>query len=72
MVIWSRQSGFHLVDYTTVNNSGDLEILSGLSSCLLAQKDKKLKAAGVNNQVNSTGDRHQVCGLCCKEKVTSR
>lgn len=39
------------VDYTTVDNSGDLEILSGLCAAphFLAQKDKNLKAAEVNN-----------------------
>jgi len=39
----------HLVGYTTVDNSEDLEILCGPPSRFLALKDKKLKAAEVNN-----------------------
>lgn len=34
--------------YTTPDNSGDLEILSGVPPCFLAQGDKKLKATEMN------------------------
>lgn len=39
----------HLVKYPTLNSSGDLEILSGVPPCFLAQRDKKLKATEINN-----------------------
>lgn len=58
----------HLVKYTTLDNSGDLEILSGVPPCFLAQRDKKLKAAEINNCAVPTAQGTDVRFVDCVVK----
>lgn len=54
--------------YEILDNSGDLEILSGVPLCFLAQKDKKLKATKINNCAVPTAQGTRVRFVDCVVK----